>query len=117
MSYTTPPEGAPAYSAPYSSLAIISLVAGILGLTFFPLIGSIVAIITGYMAKKEIHQSAGAFTGDGLATAGLVLGWVAVGISLIGVCCMCAVFGLLIPAGILSSRHSSLLLPTVLAFL
>jgi hypothetical protein len=117
MSYTTPPEGAPAYSTPNSSLAIISLVAGILGLTFFPLIGSIVAIITGYMAKKEIRASAGALSGDGLATAGLVLGWIVIGISLIGLCCGCAIFGVLIPLGIMGSHRSSLLLPAVLAFL
>ena len=62
-----------------SSTAIISLIAGILGLTLLPLIGSIVAIITGMMAKKEIRTAQNNGTligGDGMATAGLVLGWV-----------------------------------------
>ncbi|MBN8211498.1 MAG: DUF4190 domain-containing protein [Xanthomonadales bacterium] len=58
-----------------STLAIISLVAGILGWTLLPLLGSVGAIITGHMARGEIRRSAGAIDGDGLAIAGLVLGW------------------------------------------
>jgi hypothetical protein len=85
MSYH-PPSGEPAYAVPNSSLAIISLVAGILGFTFFPFIGSIVAVITGSMAKKEIQQSAGTLGGDGMATAGLVLGWIGIGLGVLGIC-------------------------------
>lgn len=33
------------------------------------------AVITGYLAKKEIHESMGQLGGDALATAGLVLGY------------------------------------------
>ena len=62
-----------------SSLALASLIAGILGWTIFPLLGSIVAIITGYLGKKEIKESRGALTGDGMATAGLILGYIQVG--------------------------------------
>ena len=40
-----------------SSLAIISLVAGILGWTLLPFVGSIAAIVTGHMARKEIRQN------------------------------------------------------------
>ena len=50
MSYNVPPEGA-SYQVPNSSMAIVSLIAGILGLTFFPLLGSIVALITGILAS------------------------------------------------------------------
>ncbi len=77
-------EGAP--STPNSSMAIVSLVAGILGFTFFPVIGSIVAVITGPMAKREIAESAGTLGGDGLAQAGTILGWVGIGLSIIGIC-------------------------------
>ena len=59
-----------------SSLAVTSLVAGILGWTLLPLLGTIVAIITGHMARKEIRTSGGRLDGDGLAIGGLVLGWV-----------------------------------------
>ncbi len=36
-----------------STLAIISLIAGVLGFTMLPLVGSIAAILTGYAARKE----------------------------------------------------------------
>jgi len=36
-----------------STLAIISLIAGVLGFTMLPLVGSIAALLTGYAARKE----------------------------------------------------------------
>ena len=48
---------------------------GILGWIFLPVVGGIIAIITGHLAKKEIRQSEGLLGGDGLATAGLMLGY------------------------------------------
>ena len=68
-----------------STLAIISLVAGILGWTLLPFLGSIGAIITGHMARGEIRRSNGALEGDGLALIGLVLGWLSVAISVLGI--------------------------------
>lgn len=85
MSYQPQYEGQP-YMIPNSNMAVISLIAGILGLTMFPILGSIVALILGYMAKKEIRDSAGHMTGDGMATAGLVLGWIGVGLTVFGLC-------------------------------
>jgi hypothetical protein len=58
-----------------STLAIASLITGILGFTLLPTVGSIIAIITGHMAKNEIKKSGGLLTGNGLANAGLVLGY------------------------------------------
>lgn len=55
--------------------AIASLVLGILWIYW---IGSILALILGYMARNEIDSSGGGQTGRGLATAGIVLGWVGV---------------------------------------
>jgi hypothetical protein len=75
-----------AYSPPNSTMATVSLISGILGLTFLPFLGSIVALITGYMAKKEIVESRGAVGGDGSAKAGIILGWIGIGLSLCGVC-------------------------------
>jgi hypothetical protein len=60
-----------------STLAVVSLVAGILGWTLLPFLGSLVAIVTGHMARKEIRQNA-ELDGDAMAIIGLVLGWVAV---------------------------------------
>ena len=99
-----------------STKAIISLIAGILGLTLLPTIGSIVAIILGIMARKEIRESresGGSMGGDGMAVAGLVMGWLGVGLGLCA-CCAVAVFlifpALLIPFGIYWG-NSGLVLP------
>lgn len=48
---------------------------GVLGWTLIPMVGGIIAIITGHMAKKDIRQSDGLLGGDGIATAGLILGY------------------------------------------
>ncbi len=76
----------PLYYTQTSNWAIISLIAGILGWIGFVGIGPIVAIITGYMAKNEITRSDGHVTGAGMATAGLILGYINLGVSLIGLC-------------------------------
>ena len=59
-----------------NGLAIASMVVGILWLYW---IGSIVALIFGYIAKKQIDASGGTQSGRGMAVAGIVLGWVGVG--------------------------------------
>jgi hypothetical protein len=69
-----------------STMSIVSLISGILGWTLVPTLGAIVAVITGYMAKNEIRSSRGTLSGDGLATAGLVLGWVNLAFSILGIC-------------------------------
>ena len=76
-----------------STLAIISLVAGILGWTLLPLLGSLGAIITGHMARGEIRKSAGTIDGNGLAIAGLVLGWGSVVVTILGVLLVVLFFG------------------------
>ena len=77
---------------PTSNLALASLILGILGWTIIPTIGSIAAIITGHMAKNEIKNSMGALGGDGMATAGLVLGYANIAV---GVCICLVVAGML----------------------
>jgi hypothetical protein len=73
-----------------STTAIISLIAGILGLVqVLPVIGPIAAVITGHIAKKEIKDSGGTVTGGGMATAGLILGYVTLAL---GLCAICVVF-------------------------
>lgn len=68
-----------------SAMAITSLVSGILGWTVVPLLGSIVAVVTGHMARAEIRRApAGELTGDGMAVAGLVLGWAAIALLVMG---------------------------------
>ncbi|TWU59281.1 WD domain, G-beta repeat [Rubripirellula tenax] len=64
-----------------SSLAITSLVFGVLSIFAFCLMGlslvtSIVAVVTGHMAMNRIKNSGGRLTGDGLALTGLIIGYV-----------------------------------------
>ena len=81
--YQQPYQPAPLQN---STTAIISLIAGVAGLTVFPVVGSIVAVILGHMAKGEIARSGGALGGGGAATVGLVLGYVGIGLTVLGLC-------------------------------
>jgi hypothetical protein len=56
-------------------LAVASLVLGIVWVMW---IGSILALVFGYVAKAQIDRSGGRQTGRGIAVAGIVLGWVGV---------------------------------------
>lgn len=76
-----------------SPLAIVSLVSGILGWSLLPLLGSLVAIVTGHMARSEIRRQPQALEGDGLAVTGLVLGYALVALSVIGVLVAMLFFG------------------------
>lgn len=69
-----------------STLAIVSLVSGIVCWFILPFLGAIVAVITGHMAKREIRDSQGLLTGDGMATAGLALGYLHLVLSVCGLC-------------------------------
>lgn len=77
-------QAAPAYAQGYgyaaapktNSLAIVSLVASIAGWVIVPLIASIVGVITGHMALKQLRSSGEG--GRGLALAGTIVGWVGV---------------------------------------
>jgi len=66
-----------------NGMAIAALVCGIAG--FLCLIPGILGIIFGFVAKGQIRQSNGAQRGDGMATAGIVLGciWVALTVVLL----------------------------------
>lgn len=76
-----------------SVLAVVSLVSGVLGWTLAPWLGSIIAIITGHMARGEIKRDPQGLEGDGLAVAGLVLGWLMIGLSLLALLLVILFFG------------------------
>ena len=93
-----PKEHAPqAYAQPYTyawsprtnGFAIASLVCGIVNMG----IGSVLALVFGYIAKREIDASNGTQGGRGLAIVGIVLGWIGVGIWLL-VILVLLIFGL-----------------------
>jgi hypothetical protein len=76
--------------APQSSgKSTAALVLGIAGLVLCPLFCSVPALVLGYQARREIARSGGKLTGRGVATAGVVLGW-------IGVVFWTAIIGLII---------------------
>ena len=77
---------------PSSTLALISMIAGILGFTALPILGGIIALFTGYAARKETRAVPPKFSGDGLATAGIIMGWIQVVLTVVGVCCFAAYF-------------------------
>ena len=61
-----------------SSLAIVSLVFGVLTWVMLPFVGALVAVICGHLARSEIRRAPidQRMEGDGMAIAGLVLGYV-----------------------------------------
>jgi hypothetical protein len=79
--YDHPPYAPPPYGYGYAppqrtnGMAIASMVLGILWLYW---VGSVLALIFGYIAKKQIRERGE--SGGGMATAGIVLGWVGIGI-------------------------------------
>ncbi|MCX7512292.1 DUF4190 domain-containing protein [Frateuria sp. STR12] len=66
-----------------SAMAVVSLVFGIATWSIIPVVGAIVAIVCGHIARGEIRRSQGQQEGDGLAVAGLVLGYVQLAFGLI----------------------------------
>ncbi|MBM7806553.1 hypothetical protein JOD57_002390 [Geodermatophilus bullaregiensis] len=90
-----PPPGHPGtgYPPPYgygyvprrtNGFAVASMVLGIVWVYW---IGSVLALVFGYVARSQIRERGEA--GDGMAIAGIVLGWIGVGF-----------FGLVLLAGI-----------------
>lgn len=85
-----------AASPPKNDLAVWSLVTGILSFVFCPLLLGIAAIITGTMSRKAADQ--GLANNRGMATAGLILGWVNVALVVLGI----LFFVIALGAGLLS---------------
>jgi uncharacterized protein DUF4190/zinc ribbon protein len=80
---------------PNSTAAIVSLVFGILSWVGLFFIGGIVAVVAGHMARNEIRNSGGQIGGSGMATAGLILGYINIGLSVLA----CLGFFLLVMIG------------------
>ena len=76
-----------------STAAILSLVAGIASWVLVPVLGAIVAIVCGHLARGEIRRQPQLYTGDGLAIAGLVLGYANLAVALVGLVLVFVVMG------------------------
>ena len=61
----------------------LSVAGLVLGIVWLWGIGSILALVFGYVAKGQIDRSNGLQTGRGMAVASIVLGWVGVGVSVL----------------------------------
>ena len=81
--YGAPPQYGYPVAPPKNDLGVWSLVTGILSWILCPLILGIVAIVTGNASRKAIRE--GLANNSGMATAGLVLGWINVALTGAGV--------------------------------
>jgi Domain of unknown function (DUF4190) len=64
-----------------NGLSIAALVLGLLG--FFCFVPAVLALIFGYRAKTQIDESGGQQQGRGMAVAGIVLGWIWIGLTVL----------------------------------
>ena len=79
--YAAAPGYAGGYAYPKNSLAVWSLVLAILGMVLCGLFTGIPAVIIGNNAKRAV--ASGEANNGGLATAGVVVGWIAIALSVI----------------------------------
>src|SRR5947208_17155169 len=88
MADETPPPPRPAVpqTVPRTPpVAIWSLILAVLSFTCGWLFTAIPAVICGHIARAEIRKSGGALGGKGIATAGLVLGYIALVLGIMGI--------------------------------
>jgi hypothetical protein len=82
------PQGAGLQSTAYGrrtdGQAVASMVLGIAGLVLCPLICSIIAIVLGNQAKTRIAHDP-SLDGEGMAKAGVIMGWIGVGLGILGI--------------------------------
>ena len=64
-----------------NGLAIAALLMGIFG--FFCFITAILALVFGYIARSQIRRTGGLQPGRGMATAGIVLGWIWIALTVV----------------------------------
>lgn len=83
--------------------AVISLISGIVNFVAAPFFGALGALISGYIGKNEIDKSGGMIEGDRLATAGIVLGWIGIALSILQLCLIALVTLGIIAGGIIAT--------------
>ncbi len=68
---------------PTSGFAIASLVVGIASFVTLPLLGHVVALVLGYVARHQIRTSGGRISGDGFALTGIILGYLGIAVTVL----------------------------------
>ena len=83
---TPPPPPAVPQTVPRTpTVAIWSLVLAILSFFCGWLLTAIPAVICGHVARSKIRKSGGALRGEGIATADLILGYIALMLGVMGI--------------------------------
>ena len=97
------------------TLAIFSLVLSILGLfpPILPLVGAIAGVVTGTIARREILAHPELYSGEGTARAGIILGWIGIGLALLA--CLVGVLGFAFLS--ISSSPSTISTPMIITVL
>ena len=83
---------APVQTSQTNTLAIVSLVSSLVGLLVWG-IGPIVGVITGHMALNQIKQNPLQESSRGMAMAGLIIGYILLGLTVLSVVCLIATAG------------------------
>jgi hypothetical protein len=86
---------------PTCPTAVLSLVFGILCWFILPVIGAILAIVLGHQARTEIEEARGVLEGDAYARAGMLLGYLQLGLILLGLLVIIAIGVVLLVTGVL----------------
>ncbi|HEV7825530.1 MAG TPA: DUF4190 domain-containing protein [Mycobacteriales bacterium] len=71
MTYSPGPAAPPRGT---NTLAVVSLLLSVLAFCVLPIVGAVGGIVLGHMARRQIRETGE--DGAGVATAGIVLGWV-----------------------------------------
>jgi hypothetical protein len=99
----------PVYGTPYptgpktNALAIVSLISSLVGLFIIPILASIVGVITGHMSLSQIKRTGE--NGHGMALAGVIIGWVSLGLWVIGIILFIWFFAALAASGAFDSSY------------
>jgi hypothetical protein len=80
---TDSPPSAQYAAAPSKETNGAAVASVLLGVLWLGGIGSVLALVLGYRARRQIKSSAGDHTGSSLAIAGIVLGWAGLGLLLL----------------------------------
>ncbi|HET8927816.1 MAG TPA: DUF4190 domain-containing protein [Microbacterium sp.] len=86
----TPGYGGYPAGPKYNVMAIVSFVSSLVGLFIIPVVGQIVGIITGHISLGQLKTSGE--NGRGLALAGTIIGWVSLGLAIVGIILFFAIF-------------------------
>jgi hypothetical protein len=70
---------------PINSLALASFILGSTSYFVLPVLGAIAAVITGHLARQEMRANPDSYSGEGYATAGLVLGYTHLALILVAI--------------------------------